>query len=57
MLLHKEPLWLIAYFIAVVAAVVFAITSGWAIWSVVAIAIVGSIVAFYGWLFQVGRFG
>lgn len=57
MLLHGEGWWLAGYFGLVIAAVVGAIMSDFAIWTIPLIAIGGSIVAFYGWLFQVGRFG
>ena len=57
MLLHGEQWWLIGYMLAVVAAVVAAIVTGQAVWLVALIGIGGVIVAFYGWLLQVGRFG
>jgi hypothetical protein len=57
MLLHHEGWWLAFYFLLVVAAVIGSIVSGFAIWATVLIAIGGAIVSFYGWLFQVGRFG
>jgi hypothetical protein len=57
MLLHHEGWWLALYFALVVAAVVGTIVSGWALWVTIVVGIVGLIVAFYGWLFQVGRFG
>jgi hypothetical protein len=57
MLLHHEGWWLALYLAVVVAALIAAILSGLAVWSFVAIAVGGPIVAFYGWLFQVGRFG
>ena len=57
MLLHKEQYWLMGYFALVAAAVVRSRRRGSSIWKVLGIGIGGSIVAFYGWLFQVGRFG
>ena len=57
MLLHHEGWWLALYFAATIALTVFAIASSWAIWMILLIAIGGAIVSFYGWLFQVGRFG
>jgi hypothetical protein len=56
-LLHGEQYWLIGYMLAVVAGVIAAIATGQALWLILLIAIGGPIVAFYGWLFQVGRFG
>ena len=57
MLLHGEQWWLIGYVLIVIAAIAAAIVSGLPIWAVLLIGIGGLIVAFYGWLFQVGRFG
>ena len=57
MLLHGEQYWLMGYFALVIAAVIASIATGLPIWGTVLIAIGGSIVSFYGWLFQVGRFG
>ncbi len=57
MLLHNEQFWLVAYFLAVVATITGAAVLGVAIWLLALVAIVGTIFAFYGWLFQVGRVG
>lgn len=57
MLLHHEYLWLAAYIVIIVAAVVAAIASGFVWWIVLLIGILGTLFAFLGWTWQVGRFG
>jgi hypothetical protein len=57
MLLHGEQWWLVGYMLILVAALAAAIASGLPIWAVILIGLAGLMVTFYGWLFQVGRFG
>jgi hypothetical protein len=57
MLLHGEQYWLMGYMLMVGGAVVAAYKKGTKLPGLVLLGLFGSIVAFYGWLFQVGRFG
>ena len=57
MLLHGEQWWLVGYVLILVAALAAAIASGLPIWTVILIGLAGLMMTFYGWLFQVGRFG
>jgi hypothetical protein len=57
MLLHYEYLWLIAYLIVLAGAVAAAVVAGAGLLVAAAIAVVGLPVVFFGWTWQVGRFG
>jgi hypothetical protein len=57
MALHHEYLWLLAYMVIIVAAIVAAVASGFVWWIVLVIGVLGIPFAFLGWTWQVGRFG
>ena len=58
MLLHGEQYWLIGYVLVILAATYRFYKKGMrAPEGDTSLALFGSIGAFYGWLFQVGRFG
>ena len=57
MLLHHEYLWLIAYMLIIAGAIVAAVVSGLVWWLVLVIAVISIPVVFFGWTWQVGRFG
>lgn len=57
MLLHGEQYWLIGYVLVILAATYRFYKRGMRASRAVPLALFGTIGAFYGWLFQVGRFG
>jgi len=57
MLLHGEIKWLVAYLVLVAGAVVVGTLVGWPLWALVTAGIAGISVTFFGWLWQVGRYG